>query len=268
MKVEVLGNVQDGGVPHLGCNCDICEKARKDKDYQKYVSSLILKENDDKDSIRYLIDPTADIRFQIVGDYIDGIFASHGHLGHITGLLYFGRESLDATKLPVYCTEKTKDFIMKNDPYRLLIDRNNIEINEIEDGSEEEIQGGVIEARQVPHRHLSTDALSFMIEGEEKKLYYLSDIDEWTDKAVESVKEADIAIIDGTFWSRDEIDRYEDVPHPPIKETMEKMRDFDTDIYFTHLNHTNPALRENSDERKQMEEQGFGIVEQGQVFEI
>lgn len=268
MKIEILGSVQDGGVPHLGCECDICESAREDPSEQKYIGSLLIKENANENSVRYLIDATPDIKYQIKGNYIDGVFISHGHLGHINGLPFFGTECLDTDRLAVYCTPEMRQFIMNNDPFRLMVDRNQIELHETGNEDSVEVQGGEVEFRNVLHRYVNTDTTSFMIKGEEKKLYYLSDIDEWTDEAIRSVKEADIAIVDGTFWSKAEIDRYEEVPHPTIQETMDLMDEFDTEIYFIHLNHTNPVLREDSEEREKVEERGFQVAERGMEFEI
>ena len=268
MKIEILGSVQDGGVPHLGCECEVCKKARDDCSEQKYIGSLLVKENEKDNSVRYLIDVTPDVRHQIKGDYLDGVFVTNGHLGHINGLPFFGTESLDTDSLSLYCTDEMRHFIMNNDPYRLMVDRNQLEIHETNDREAVEIRGGEIEFRNVPHNYVNTDTTSFMIKGEDKKLYYLSDIDEWTDEAIASVEEADIAIVDGTFWSKKEIDRYEEVPHPTIQETMNKMEDFDTEIYFIHLNHTNPVLREDSEEREEVENRGFEIAEKGIELEL
>jgi pyrroloquinoline quinone biosynthesis protein B len=268
MIVEVLGNVQDGGVPHLGCSCEVCENARNDPCDEKFVSSLLLRKDGEEDSVRYLFDATPDIRHQIKGDYLDGIFVSHGHMGHILGLMYLGTESLDASNVPVYCAEDMEDFLMQNDPYRLLVDRNQIEIVGVKDGRETDILGGKVEPLTVDHSHVNTETLGFMIRGEEKDLFYISDFDNWTNDLLDAIEEADIAIIDGTFWAEDEIDRYDEVPHPTIPGSMEKTSEFDTEIYFTHLNHTNPALREDSEERKEVEEKGYGVVEPGMEFEI
>lgn len=268
MKVKVLGNVQDGGVPHLGCSCDVCEKAREDPREQKHVASLLLKENNEKDTIRYLIDATPDIRFQITGDYLDGVFISHANLGHLNGTLYFGEEGIDADRVSIYCNEGVENYMMNNDPFRMLVDRQNIEIRNFENGDSEDLQGGEITVENHEHPQVNHDTTSYWIQGEKKTLYYISDITEFNREILESIQKADIAIIDGTFYTENEIDRFEEVPHPPIKQTIKKTSDFDTEIHFTHLNHTNPALREDSEERISIEEQGYGVVEQGQVFEI
>ncbi len=268
MRVEVLGNVQDGGVPHLGCDCDICEEARADPRKQKYVSSLLLRENGDEDTVRYLIDATPDIRAQIKGDYLDGVFIAHADLGHITGLQFLGEEGKDADHVSVHCNGRVEDYMMKNDPYRLLIDRGNIQIHSFEEGDTAELQGGEIEARSIEHPQVGHPTTSYRIEGKKKVLYYISDITAWNERIIESIKEADIAVIDGTFWSKDEIDRYDEVPHPTIQDSMERMKSFDTEIYFTHLNHTNPALREESPEREELEDKGFNVAEKGMEFEL
>ncbi|MFB6241816.1 MAG: MBL fold metallo-hydrolase [Candidatus Nanosalina sp.] len=267
MRVEVLGNVQDGGVPHLGCSCEICEKAREDANEAKKVSAILLKDSDSKSAARYLVNATPDIRSQVRGEYLDGVFVPHEGLGHITGLQFFGQEGPDISNLSVFTSEEVEEYMMQNDPYRFLVDRDNLELHSFED-SEMEIRGGRIEARQFHHPHLNHDTTAYMIHGEDRKLFYLDDITDFTDEIVECVKEADIALIDGTFWSEDEIGRFEEVPHPPIRRSLDQFSEVDTDIYFTHLNHTNPALREGSEEREELESKGFRVAEEGVEFEI
>lgn len=269
MKVEVLGNVQDGGVPHLGCCCDVCKNARENPEEQKFVSSLLLKEDGTETSARYLIEATPDIRMQLSGgEYIDGVFIPLATLGHLTGLQFFGPEGPDASDLSVYCCEDVKDFMMKNDPYRLLIDRDNLEMQSFSDGDKVGIQGGTVESRQFYHQHVNHNTTGYMIEGENRKLFYLADITEFTDEIEACIKEADVALIDGTFWSEDEIGRYEEVPHPPIRRSLDQFEDLDTKIYFIHMNHTNPALREDSEERNELEKRGFSVAEQSQEFTL
>jgi pyrroloquinoline quinone biosynthesis protein B len=268
MRVEVLGNVQDGGVPHLGCTCEICEKAREDAREAKNVSAILLKDSDSKSAARYLLNATPDIRAQVKGDYLDGIFVPHEGLGHITGLQYFGQEGPDISNLSVFACEKVENYMMQNDPYRFLVDRDNLQIHSFEDGEEIKIRGGQIKAKQFHHPHLNHETTAYMITGEDKKLFYLDDITDFTTEIEECVEEADIAIIDGTFWSEDEIGRFEEVPHPPIRRSLDQFADTDTKIYFTHMNHTNPVLRDDSEERSKVEGKGFNVAEKGQEFKL
>lgn len=268
MELEILGSVQDGGVPHLGCGCDICEATREDPSKPGLISSLLLKECEDGNCVRYLIEATPDIRLQVEWEFLDGVFIPHAKLGPLGGIEFFGEEGLDTTKLTTYCNEDVEHYLMNNDPYRRMVDRGNLELKRFDDGDTEKLQGVEIEAVSFEHPHLGHCATAYKIHGEEITVFYLPDTNEWTEEQLREIEEADIAIIDGTFWSEDEIDRYDEVPHPTIQRSMERFADHDTDIYFTHMNHTNPVLREESSERQELEENGFDIVEMGMEFDL
>ncbi|QGA80568.1 MBL fold metallo-hydrolase [Candidatus Nanohalobium constans] len=271
MKLEILGNVQDGGVPHLGCNCSVCDAAREDRDKIKYGHSVLLKENDNDDSIQYLIGASADIRFQTTGKIFDGIFLVDNHFTHLVGLLYLGEFSLEAENIPVYSPEFMENYLDNNDPYRYLKDRGNIQVQNMEDGETEDLQDGVeVTPFQTVKRTEHTGTLSYLIEGENKTIYYAPIIyQEWTDRELERIRDADVAIIEGCFYHSDEVGRYADnPPHPLMPDTMDELEDSDTEVIFTHLNHTNPALRENSEERAELEERGFKVAEKGMEIEL
>ena len=94
--IQVLGIVQDAGYPHIGCEKDCC-KAVSPGDY--FVSCLGLV--DKTNNKRYLFDATPDIHNQLNllekfsdANLVDGIFLTHAHIGHYTGLMYLGREGL------------------------------------------------------------------------------------------------------------------------------------------------------------------------------
>lgn len=268
MKLEVLGSIQDGGAPHLGCKCDICESTRENPGFQRLISSLLLKENDEEDSATYLIEATPDIRRQIDGNFLDGVFIPHANLGPIGGIEFFGEEGLEANMLTTYCNEDTEHYLMNNDPYRKMIDRGNLELQRFEDGEKQQLQGAEIEALSFEHPHLGHQATAYKIHGNGKTVFYLPDTNEWTKRQLEEIEEADIAIIDGTFWSDNEIDRYDEVPHPTIEESIVRFKNTDTDIYFTHMNHTNPVLRKDSSEREELEEAGFNVAVKGMEFDL
>lgn len=266
MKLEILGNVQDGGVPHLGCDCDVCNEARTDRDKIRYSHSLLLKENDKNNSIQYLVGASADIRFQTTGKIFDGIFLVDNHFTHLVGLLYLGEFSLEADKIPVYSPEFMDDYLDNNDPYKYLKDRNNIVVQRLEDGELEKLQKNVtITPYKTVKRTERTGTLSYVIEGQNKTVYYAPIIyQDWKKEELERIREADVAIVEGCFYYKDEVGRYADnPPHPTMQDTMDKLEDSDTEIIFTHLNHTNPALKQDSDERKTIERRGFKVAEKG-----
>ena len=83
----------------------------------------------------------------------------------------------------------------------------------------------------------------------------------------------DIALLDGTFWSADELSsrNQENVPHPPIKQTLELLgykQQGDPEIIFFHLNHTNPVYDRWSEEHSQVVEMGWKVANQGMRFRL
>jgi pyrroloquinoline quinone biosynthesis protein B len=101
-----------------------------------FASSLLL----DGRSTRHLIDATPDVRFQIRGDALDGVFLTHEHLGHLPGLLYFGPEGLAATGLTVHCTPRLGEFIATNDPFARLSEEGRIVLDPVRPGSTVDIR--------------------------------------------------------------------------------------------------------------------------------
>ena len=72
-----------------------------------------------------------------------------------------------------------------------------------------------------------------------------------------------------SFWSKNELSRQSDVPHPPIEDSLERLRDLnrnDLEVFFIHLNHTNPLLIPESDETKLLLDSGCKIPIEGQQF--
>ena len=63
--------------------------------------------------------------------------------------------------------------------------------------------------------------------------------------------------------------RQTDVPHPPVVDSLERLGNLngkELEVFFIHLNHTNPLLIPNSDEVKQLLDSGCKIPVEGQQF--
>ena len=137
----------------------------------------------------------------------------------------------------------------------------------------------VITPIRVPHRDELTDTHAFMINGPEKSLLYLPDHDSW-EETLHMVQQnsviewfdslgIEIVFLDGTFWSKNELSRQTDVPHPPVVDSLERLGNLngkELEVFFIHLNHTNPLLIPNSDEVKQLLDSGCKIAVEGQQF--
>jgi pyrroloquinoline quinone biosynthesis protein B len=178
----------------------------------------------------------------------DGIFLTHAHIGHYTGLMFLGRESIDASRVPVYGTERMTSFLRTNGPWSQLVSRNNIDLRVVRPDAATDLGGGVrVTAFLVPHRDEFTDTVGYLIEGPARKALYIPDIDQWQ-KWDRSIRElagtVDLAFLDGTFASAGEVPgrSVADIPHPMIPATRELLRGVRAQVWFIHINHTNREI--------------------------
>ena len=274
--VIVLGIAQDGGAPHAGCIKECCEEKWDDPTQHARVSSIAIVDPVTEES--WIIDATPDFALQLtaIDNQLSGIFLTHAHIGHYTGLIHLGREVMGAKEVPVYAMPRMKQFLETNGPWNQLVNLGNISIQEINDN-------GVVQLNErlsivpflVPHRDEYSETVGYKVQGPNKSLIFIPDIDKW-DKWESNIKELvednDYSLLDGTFYDINELPGRDmsKIPHPFIIETMEIFEDsiYRNSIHFIHLNHTNPALNKNSNEYKKIIYNGFNIVERGNIFNL
>lgn len=282
----ILGTVQDAGLPQVGCYSERCEAGRAlhREGRGRYVSSLALVEPEAERF--YLVDATPDVTRQIdlveddgfrrrAGERrpFDGIFLTHAHIGHYTGLAVLGREGLGIRETPVFCTAAMARFLAGNAPWSLMVDERRIVPTPLETEREHRIDEHLaVTLLPVPHRDEFADTVGFVFRGPERSLLYLPDINAWRlweRDVAEVVAGVDVALLDGSFWSMDELPgrSVEDVPHPLIGTTMDRLQPVvdrgDARVLFTHLNNSNPALDEGGEERREVERRGFEVAREG-----
>ena len=277
--LKILGTIQDGGIPHMGCNKQCCKNYFLDQTRRIGVSSIGI--TNLKYDTNYLIDATPDVNFQLeslIGsanpsEKLNGIFLTHAHMGHYVGLLNFGRESLNSVNIPLYLMPKFHDFILNNGPWNQLVTQKNVNLFEINADKELVLDDNLsITPVQVPHRDEYSETVGFIIKGKSKKALYIPDIDKWEKwnvSIVESIKNVDYAFLDGTFYDQKEINNRDmsEIPHPFVIESMKLFDDLEikhkNKIYFIHLNHTNPLLNSNSKEYKYVVSNGYNVAKEG-----
>ncbi len=280
--IQVLGIAQDGGYPHIGCQKTCCQLYYQGKQPKKYVTSLGIV--DRINNTKYLIEATPDITDQIrmlnqgsESSSVDGIFLTHAHIGHYTGLMYLGREALGAKNTPVYAMPKMAQYLRSNGPWSQLVALQNIQLNSMQNRVPVAVNSQLqLTPFLVPHRDEFSETVGYFIEGKNKKALFIPDIDKWhlwEKDIVEEVKKVDYAFIDATFYSEGEIPRpMSEVPHPFIEETLELFRNESettrSKIIFIHLNHSNPALLDNHPSKKRLETMGYQVAQQGAIFEL
>ena len=280
--LKVLGTIQDGGIPHMGCSKECCTNYFENKSIRIGVSSIGV--SNFKYETNYIVDTTPDVNFQLqalIGntnpsEKLDGIFLTHAHMGHYAGLLNFGRESLNSNNIPVYLMPKFFDFISNNGPWDQLVSLNNIKLQRIFNNEKVILHNNLsFTPILVPHRDEYSETVGYIIEGNRKKALYIPDIDKWAKwniSITEMIKNVDYAFLDGTFFDEKEINNRDisEIPHPFIIESLELFNNLENidkaKVYFIHLNHTNPVLNKNSEEYKRVILSGFKVAEPGMEF--
>ncbi len=276
----MLGIAQDGGRPQAGCSKSCCIGLSPSE--HSYPTSLgIISDNN-----LHIIDVTRHLANQL--QYLDNrvpteVWLTHAHFGHVDGLGLFGRETMNVRGVKLHVSKSMAELIHQTPNWNLMIEQGVFVIQEMTDRQIEQQPGFSITPLLVPHRGELSDTHAFIIRGENKSLLYLPDHDSWDETLalykMNTIREwltslnVDIALIDGTFWSSDELSsrNQASVPHPPIKQTIEMLgykQHGDPDIIFFHLNHTNPVYDEWSEEYTQVVEMGWSIAKQGMRFTI
>ena len=281
----VLGNAQDGGYPQMGCNKECCLAYWDgDEDFHT-VTSLALVDNRSKQF--WLFDASPDIRIQLkdLQEYLPvssyqpaGIFLTHAHIGHYSGLMQFGREVMSASGVPVWAMPRMDSFLQNNGPWSQLVKGDNIRVNKLMADSTINLGGGLnVSAFPVPHRDEYSETVGFRIESAGKKILFIPDIDKWEKwerNIIEEVKNCDQAFLDGTFYENGELPGRDmrEIPHPFVSETMEKFSGMPDSIrsriHFIHFNHTNPLIRKKSEAKEKVIDAGFGIAQEGMLIEL
>lgn len=285
--ILVLGTAQDGGIPHIGCYCPNCLAAQRDPKRARLIASLAILDFAAK--VYLMIDATPDIRAQsdlahrrlgldISGgkNAPDGILLTHAHIGHYTGLMFYGYEGLHAEQLPVFASERMRRFLSANAPWSQLVDYKNISLRPLKPGEFTALTERIsVKPFCVPHRDEFSDTLGLLISGPNKRLLYIPDIQSWEawDRPVaEEVSRVDFALLDGTFFSPEELPGRDlsKIGHPFITSSMDALCNTvsreKTKVYFTHLNHTNLALDPEGEARKTLAAGKFALAAEGMEF--
>ena len=277
--VKVLGTIQDGGFPQIDCNKACCQNQWLNPK-KKFVSSIAVVNESEKK--QWIIDASPEIKFQTkllkektnIKD-IEGVFLTHAHIGHYTGLMYYGNEAAGSRDLKVYAMPKMKKFLENNGPWNHLLKQRNIKLIKLSKNNTINISANLkIKPFLVPHREDYSETVGFKIATSKKELIYIPDIDNWEKwdiSITELIKNIDFALVDGTFFSEREIERNISlIPHPLVKDSLKLFSNLKAKernkIIFTHFNHTNPLINENSKEHEEVLSKGFRIAKEGDNF--
>ncbi|HIF15265.1 MAG TPA: pyrroloquinoline quinone biosynthesis protein PqqB [Bacteroidetes bacterium] len=285
-SLVILGTIQDAGSPHIACKKKCCQNLFKVPDKGRKVVSLGL--IDAENNKNYLFEATPDITEQMKKlmsadtsegkELADGIFLTHAHIGHYTGLMYLGKEAVSADSVPVFAMPKMKIFLEQNGPWSQLVTNSNISIQEINNKKEITLSSSLhVIPFTVPHRDEFSETVGYQIVSKNKKIIFIPDIDKWgkwKKNIIEVVKNSDHVLIDATFYQNKEVKGRDmsEIPHPFVEESMSLFKDLSFEeknkIIFIHFNHSNPLLNPKSKESKHVESLGFKLARQLDVISL
>ncbi|NNE25354.1 MAG: pyrroloquinoline quinone biosynthesis protein PqqB [Saprospiraceae bacterium] len=283
IELMVLGTAQDAGYPQIACQKSCCKELNAHQEKGGKVVSLGL--IDRLADMSFIFEATPDCIAQTAAlaqraddaDQLpDAIFITHAHIGHYTGLMFLGKEAVDAQGVRLYSLPRFIQFIQKNGPWNQLVDRNNIQPLSLNVDTMFKLTEHIeIKLMEVPHRDEYSETAAYIIHGPNKSALFIPDIDKWSKWEVDInslIETVDYAFLDATFYDAVEINNrnISEIPHPFIIESLEK---FDTindqekaKVYFIHFNHTNPVWDQNSAAFKNVIAKGFNIAKEGMVF--
>lgn len=278
--VVILGIAQDAGFPQIGCEKDQCKRYWQGEVGPRHVSSIALV--DPSSQSTWIFDATPDFKYQLqalkqqVPTYsLDGIFITHAHIGHYTGLMQLGHEAMGAKEVAVYAMPILSNYLKSNGPWSQLVNYRNIMLNSLQADRPTFLTNELsVTPFLVPHRDEYSETVGYKIQHGETSLLYIPDINKWEvwERSIEEeILKVDYALLDGTFYDSNELPGRDmsEIPHPFIQESIHRFRKLSSvekqKIIFTHFNHTNPLILD-SPERDYVKSSGYRVAEEGSVI--
>tara|TARA_B100000029_G_scaffold233199_1_gene230525 strand:- start:8784 stop:9500 length:717 start_codon:yes stop_codon:yes gene_type:complete len=209
----------------------------------------------------------------------DSMSLTHVHIGHVDGLGQFGKEIMGVSDLPLYASSSVIAEMERREamhPFRPS------GVDAMKGFEPSEGCGFELVFVPVPHRDEFADTHAILVRGSNRSVLFLPDHDKWDATLAEhgagtirewfSMLGVDIALIDGSFWDSGELPGRDmsQIPHPTVTESLMRLgkrSEGDPEIYFIHLNHSNPLLKQGG-EYDELIGMGWGVSRQGQHFSL
>jgi pyrroloquinoline quinone biosynthesis protein B len=306
MQITVLGSAAGGGFPQWNCNCRNCAGLRGGSVRAKArtQSSIFVRADDSADGVLFNASP--DILQQIratpalqparaVRDTaIAGVVLIDGQVDHATGLFMLRERG---SPLPLWCTDAVADDLTQGNPVLGVLEhycgvaRQRI----VPDGTPFAVPGvSNLEFRAFalaskaapysPHRDAPVpgDNIGVLIADRTsgRSAFYAPGLGAMTPALFDTMCGADAVLVDGTFWTDDEMPRLglsrksaRDIGHLPQSGEGGMIEWLDrlparTRRLLIHVNNTNPILDEDSHERATLGQHAIRVCEDGMTIEL
>jgi len=282
--IYILGVVQDAGYPQAGCYRPHCMPGWEDARLERGATSLAVV--DPAARQKYLFEATPDLPRQLYdlnrvapdGEYdLAGVFLTHAHIGHYTGLMHFGREVMGASGVNVFAMRRMREFLEANGPWSQLVELGNIRLRRLQNFQTEPLGAVMVTPLLVPHRDEFSETVGYLILGPTKSALFIPDINKWDlwDRDIRAeIGKVDYAFLDATFFDGDELPGRDmsEIPHPFVVESMALFDSLSEEeknkVWFIHMNHSNPLLDADSAAYETVTGAGFNVAGEGMRFPL
>jgi pyrroloquinoline quinone biosynthesis protein B len=303
MVIKILGSAAGGGFPQWNCNCRNCSRFRQGRVRSSARTQTQIAFSPDNQTW-FLVGASPDLRSQILcsralspraGDTsspIAGIFLPSAEVDAVMGLLHLR----EFQRFVVYATAAVQDMLKAENRIFQVLSRGNPPVEWRTLSSKGRVgcyfsddPGASFVCDTIPLSNSFPDYVGFKFRGVEgtneasvgflfgiagKSFLVapsLSNVDGFRHTAALS---ADLMLIDGTFWSDDELRRTgrsnktaREMGHLPLSGPGGLLARFPRDVpgrrILIHINNTNPILDEDSEEHRVVRDAGFEIAYDG-----
>jgi len=300
VKIRILGSAAGGGFPQWNCNCPNCAGLRSGKlrGEARTQSSIALRGQDPARWV--LVNASPDIRTQIESSpelqpnralrdsALAAILLVDGQVDHTTGL-YMLRES--TRRWPLWCTDSVYADLTRGNPILGVlahfcgVDRRRLEldveftVDEVPDVRFRALPVAGKPAPYSPNREspVAGDNVALLMTDRhsERSVLYAPGLGAIDDRSWEAMQSAACVLVDGTFWSDDEmvrlgvsVKRAREIGHLPqsgaggMLEWLDRLPTRTRKILI-HINNTNPILNQASAESGELERHGVELARDG-----
>lgn len=301
MRLIVLGTSAGGGCPQWNCSCPNCSSARLDHTLARTTDSLAFSDSGDHWTI---VNPGTDLRIQLSRQPamapkadactirqtgITSVILTDAEIDHAMGVLNLR----EGSALNIFATKSVLDLLGGAFPLRSILKKYaSIRWSEIvpgvqfvpnaEFGEGTKVTAFGLSARQpkyadAPYSKTDDAVIGLRFENvlNGTTIAYAPQLGKWDETVDTLTNGAKIILADGTFYTSTELQNYglpvgiaEEMGHLPLSGSMlQKLSACTAEIkLLTHINNTNPILRDNSPEREAVRKAGIELAYDGMFF--